>query len=117
MTGWRNNALGLQRWEVMSAHEVRLHATEAIADLMRHGRTFTDAKAEIGKRARLVYRFSRPELFEGYMRMVEEVKFSDMPKDIGRGVDAEFLDQVERQQGKPLGRINRLLWRWFGVFL
>lgn len=115
MTGWRGNALGLQRWEVMSAHEARLHATEAVADLMRRGRTFPDAKAEITKRAQSAYKFSRPELFEGYMRMVQDVQFSDMPEDIMGKIEDGFLDQVERQRGKPLGRVNRLLWRWFGL--
>lgn len=72
--GWRGNALGLQRWEVECAHKARLDATEAVADLMRRGKSFAEAKAIIEKRAASVYKHSRPALAEGYRRCVGDVQ-------------------------------------------
>lgn len=113
--GWRGNALGLQKWEVECAHKARLDATEAVAHLMRQGKTFNDAKAEIVKRARSVYKFSRPELYEGYLRMVNDVQFSDMPRDIFRKIEDDFRAEIEKQRGKPFNWLDRILWRAFGV--
>lgn len=113
--GWKGNALGLQKWEVECAHKARLDATYAVADLMRRGKSFADAKAEIVKRARSVYKHSRPELYEGYMRMVNDVQFSDMPKDIFRKIEDDFRASIEKQRGKPFNWLDRLLFRWFGV--
>lgn len=106
--------LGLQRWEVECAHKARLDATEAVADLMRRGKSFTDAKAIIEARAASVYKFSRPALYEGYRRCIADVRLSDMPKDIMRGIEDDFLASIEKARGKPVGRINRWLWNTFG---
>lgn len=113
--GWKGNVLGLQKWEVMCAHKARLDATEAVAHLMRQGKSFADAKAEIVKRARSVYKFSRPELYEGYMRCVSDVQFSDMPRDVFRKIEDDFRASIEKQRGKPLGWFDGLLFRLFGV--
>lgn len=113
--GWRGNTLGLQRWEVMCAHKARIDATEAVAHLMRQGKTFADAKAEIMRRARSVYKFSRPELYEGYMRCVSDVQFSDMPRDIFRRIEDDFLASIEERRGRPAGRIERALYRMTGL--
>lgn len=113
--GWKGNALGLQKWEVECAHKARLDATEAVAHLMRQGKTFADAKAEIMRRARSVYKHSRPELYEGYMRCVSDVQFSDMPRDIFRKIEDDFRASIEKQRGKPLGWFDRLLFRAFGI--
>lgn len=113
--GWRGNALGLQRWEVECAHKARLDATEAVAHLMRQGKTFADAKAEIVKRARSVYKFSRPELYEGYMRCVSDVRFSDMPRDIFRKIEDDFLAGIEKRRGYKAKGLELLMYRWFGM--
>lgn len=113
--GWRGNVLGLQRWEVECAHKARLDATYAVADLMRRGKSFADAKAEIVKRARSVYKFSRPELYEGYMRMVNDVQFSDMPKDIMRSIEDGFLADIEKMRGYKAGRLERWFYRLTGL--
>jgi len=113
--GWKGNALGLQKWEVECAHKARLDATEAVAHLMWQGKTFADAKAEIMRRARSVYKHSRPELYEGYMRCVGDVQFSDMPRDIFRKIEDDFRASIEKQRGKPFNWLDRILWRAFGV--
>lgn len=116
--GWKGNALGLARWEVEQAHQARIDATEAVADLMRQGKPFIDARAEIVKRAARIYsvhRPNRPELYEGTMRCVRDVRFSDMPRDITGKVEQDFRASIERVKGKPLGMVDRLLWRWFGL--
>ena len=113
--GWKGNKLGLQRWEVMSAHEARVHATEAIADLMRKGKTFPEAKAAVVKRAASVYRHSRPELFQGHMACVNDVQFADMPPDILRSIEDRFRASLGRDREKPPRWIDRILLRWFGV--
>lgn len=107
--GYKGNALGLQRWEVECAHQARLDATEAVAHLMRQGKSFTDARAEIIKRADRVYKHSRPELYEGYRRCVRDVHLSDMPKDVVRKLDNDFLASIEKQRGRKAGRLER----WF----
>lgn len=112
--GWRGNALGLQRWEVECAHKARLDATEAVAHLMRQGKTFNDAKAEIVKRAASVYKFSRPELYEGTMRCVRDVQFGDMPKDIFRRIEDDFLAGIEARRGYKAKGLELLMYRWFG---
>lgn len=113
--GWKGNALGLQKWEVECAHKARLDATEAVAHLMRQGKTFADAKAEIVKRARSVYKFSRPELYEGYMRCVRDVQFSDMPRDIFAKIEDDFLASIEKLRGKKAGRIERAFYHMTGM--
>ena len=113
--GWKGNALGLQKWEVMCAHKARLDATEAVAHLMRQGKTFADAKAEIVKRARSVYKFSRPELYEGYLRCVSDVQFSDMPRDIFRKIEDDFLASIEKRRGYSAGSIERWWYRLTGM--
>lgn len=112
--GWKGNALGLQKWEVECAHQARLDATEAVADLMRRGKSFAEAKAIIEARAASVYKHSRPELYEGYRRCVGDVQFADMPKDIMRKISDDFLASIEKARGKPVGPINRWLWNTFG---
>lgn len=113
--GWKGNALGLQKWEVECAHKARLDATAAVAHLMRQGKTFNDAKAEIVRRARSAYKFSRPELYEGYMRCVRDVQFSDMPRDIFRKIEDDFRVSIEKQRGRKAGRIERTLFRLTGL--
>lgn len=113
--GWKGNALGLQRWEVLSAHEARLHATEAVADLVRKGKSFDAAKAEIVRRARSVYKHSRPELYQGYIRCVSDVRFSDMPADIIESMQSGFLASIETARGYKAGRVERLLYRLTGL--
>lgn len=113
--GWKGNALGLQKWEVECAHKARLDATEAVAHLMRQGKTFADAKADVIRRARSAYKFSRPELNRGYMLMVNDVQFTDMPRDIFRKIEDDFRADIEKQRGKPLGWFDRALFKWFGV--
>lgn len=113
--GWRGNALGLQRWEVECAHKARLDATEAVADLMRRGKSFDEAKAIIVKRADSVYKFSRPALYEGYRRCVADVRFADMPKDIMRGIEDGFLADIEKMRGYKAGRLERWFYRLTGM--
>lgn len=113
--GWKGNALGLQKWEVECAHKARLDATDAVAHLMRQGKSFPEAKAEVVRRARSVYKFSRPELNRGYMLMVNDVQFSDMPRDIFRKIEDDFRADIEKQRGKPFNWLVRILWRAFGV--
>lgn len=113
--GWKGNELGLQRWEVMSAHQVRLDATEAVAHLMRQGKSFPDAKAEIERRVRAIYKFSRPELYEGYIRMAQDVRFSDMPDDITKKIEDWFLESIEKERGYKAGRIERFWYRLTGL--
>lgn len=114
-TGWKGNQLGLLRWEVMAAHEARIHATEAIAHLMRQGKSFDVAKAEIVKRARSVYKHSRPELYQGYIRCVSDVRFSDMPADIFRKIEIDFLTSIEMRRGYKAGLLERVLYRITGL--
>lgn len=113
--GWRGNKLGLQKWEVECAHKARLDATEAVADLMRRGKSFAEAKAIIEARAASVYKHSRPELYEGYRRCVGDVQFSDMPRDIFRKIEDDFRVSIEKQRGKPFNWLDRILWRAFGI--
>lgn len=113
--GWQGNALGLQRWEVECAHKARLDATEAVADLMRRGKSFDEAKAIIIKRADSAYKFSRPELYEGYRRCVADVRFSDMPKDIFRRIEDDFLASIEKRRGYKAGKIERWFYRFTGM--
>lgn len=113
--GWRGNALGLQRWEVECAHKARLDATEAVADLMRRGKSFAEAKAIIEKRAASVYKHSRPALAEGYRRCVGDVQFSDMPKDIFRRIEDDFLASIEKRRGYKVKGLELLMYRWFGM--
>lgn len=113
--GWKGNALGLQRWEVECAHQARLDATEAVADLVRRGKPFHEAKAIIVKRADEVYKFSRPELYEGYRRCVRDVQFADMPRDIMQRIEDDFLASIERRRGYKAGWLERLLYRCTGM--
>ncbi len=94
--GWRGNALGLQRWEVEAAHQARLDVTEALAALMRRGKSFPEAKKEVMNRARQVYKFNRPELYQGCLACVSDVQFSDMPPDIIRKIGDDFLAGIEK---------------------
>jgi hypothetical protein len=108
--GWKGNALGLQKFEVMDAHQARLDATEAVAQLMRQGKTFPEAKAEIERRAGSVYRFRRPEHYQGTMALVRDVQFGDMPPDIVGKVEKNFLAMIEKARGYEAGWIERA---WF----
>lgn len=115
--GWRGNALGLTKHEVLTAHQARLDATEAVADEMRRGMNFWDAKAKIEKRAASVYSYQKPyqpRLYQGTMALVQDVQFADMPKDVMRKISDDFLASIEKARGKPVGRINRWLWNTFG---
>src|SRR5690606_37380118 len=107
----------LQKWEVECAHKARLDATEAVAHLMWQGKTFADAKAEIMRRARSVYKHSRPELYEGYMRCVGDVQFSDMPRDIFRKIEDDFLASIEERRGYKAGRLERWFFSLTGMIL
>jgi len=113
--GWKGNVLGLQRWEVECAHQARLDATEAVADLMRRGKSFAEAKAIIEARAASVYKHSRPALAEGYRRCVGDVQFADMPKDIMRGIEDGFLADIEKARGYKAGRLERWFYRLTGM--
>lgn len=113
--GWRGNVLGLQRWEVQAAHQARLDATEAIAVLMRKGKTFPDAKKEIMAKARQVYRHNRPELYQGCLACVSDVRFSDMPADITRKIDNDFLAGIERRRGYKAGPFERAFYDLTGL--
>lgn len=113
--GWKGNALGLQKWEVECAHKARLDATDAVAHLMRQGKSFPDAKAAVVRRARSAYKFSRPELNRGYMLMVNDVQFSDMPRDIFRKIEDDFLASIEKRRGYKVKGLELLMYRWFGM--
>lgn len=114
--GWKGNALGLQRWEVEHAHNTRLDATEAIADRMRRGETFDQAKEAVMKIAKDAFRHSRKPLLSAQVAMVEEVRFSDMPKDITRKIEADFLDDIESRIGRKLSPLSRWCYRLFGFW-
>ena len=114
--GWKGNVLGLQKWEVEYAHRARLDATEAVADLMRRGRSFPEAKAEVMRRARSAYKYSRPELYEGCMRTVSDVRFSDMPPAIINKIADDMVPDLERIKGKPLSRLSKWCWRNLGFW-
>lgn len=117
MRGWRGNALGLQRWEVECIHKARLDATEAIAHLMRRGKSFAEAKAEVVARAKAIYKSGRPEMIEGYNRVFDSIQLSDMPSDVfGRSLDRRLAD-IEQKRGKKAGRFERWLYHTFGVLL
>lgn len=112
--GWKNNPFGLARWEVAFVHQTRLDATEAIAVLMRSGKSFTDAKKEIFSRARQIYKIWRTELYAAMLCTIEQIEFSDMPEDIKRDVEDWFLGTIEKRRGYKAGPLERLYYRWTG---
>src|SRR5690606_34580716 len=92
----------------------RLNAIEAIAHHMRCGKSFTDAKKEVFARAKSVHKFSRPELYAGILACVENVQFSDLPEDIIRMIEDDFLASIERRRGYKAGPIERAFYRLTG---
>lgn len=116
MTGYRGNALGLQRFEVYSVNDERVRTVEAIARRMMAGESFEDAKAAEIKARGKAWKAARSELREGFFRVGQDIRLSDMPRAVHRKLDDDFLDGIELAEGRELGRFSRWLYRTFGIW-
>lgn len=113
--GYRGNELGLARWQVELVHKAAEAVRWRIGDLVRGGMSFADAKAHATRQAQPAWAGLSIDVAEGVRRVVASYQFRDLEPAAKHHCADKFREQVENSRGKPMGRIERVLWRTFGL--
>lgn len=114
MTGWRGNALGLQRWQVQLVADTVNAMKFRIEERMLAGDTFEDAKAEVLKGSTAASKGLATNVAKGVRAVASSLTYQDLRREIHDHDKTVQLMMHEISRGRKAGRIETMFYKLTG---
>lgn len=115
MTGWKGNALGLQRWQVQLVTDTVNAIKHRIEDRMLAGEPFKDAKATVMQDMIPVWAGLAKNVAVAAKAVAHTLTYQDLRREIHDRDKAIQLMMHEISRGRKAGRIETLFFRMTGL--